>query len=59
MLRKDRTAKASKECMTEEQLSQQIREVAHRLYEKKGSIPGNDWNDWFEAEKIVKSGCCK
>jgi hypothetical protein len=33
-----------------------IRDVARRLYEKKGCQPGHDLENWLEAEKLVKSG---
>jgi len=38
---------------------EKIRElVAKRAYEicqKRGCQPGNEWGDWFEAEKQIKS----
>lgn len=36
------------------QLSEQIRKVAYEICQKRGCVPGNDWQDWFEAERIVK-----
>jgi len=33
-----------------------VRELAYRLYTMRGYSHGNDWADWFEAEKRVKSG---
>lgn len=33
-----------------------IRNVARQLYEKKGCKPGQDLDNWLEAEKMVKSG---
>ena len=33
-----------------------IRNVARKLYEKKGCQPGHDLENWLEAEKMVKSG---
>ncbi|MBU0548454.1 MAG: DUF2934 domain-containing protein [Candidatus Omnitrophica bacterium] len=38
-----------------ESITDKIRRRAQELYEKKGSVPGNDWADWFEAERQVKS----
>lgn len=32
-----------------------IQEKAHELFERRGRIHGHDWQDWFEAEKIVKA----
>jgi hypothetical protein len=31
----------------------EIAKVAHELYEKEGSVHGNDLRYWFEAENIV------
>lgn len=31
----------------------EIERVAYGLYEKRGYVPGNDFADWIEAEKIV------
>ena len=31
----------------------EIAKVAYELYEKEGSVHGNDLKNWFEAEKIV------
>lgn len=31
-----------------------VEEKAYELYEKRGRQDGQDWNDWFEAEKIVE-----
>jgi len=31
----------------------EIAKVAHELYEKEGSVHGNDLQDWFKAETIV------
>ena len=33
-----------------------IRNVARKLFEKKGSQPGHDLENWLEAEKLVRSG---
>ncbi len=30
-----------------------IEKVAYAMYERRGYTPGNDWNDWFEAEHKV------
>jgi hypothetical protein len=35
-------------------LQEKIRTTAYLLYEKRGRMPGNDWADWFEAERIVQ-----
>lgn len=31
----------------------QVRLAAYSLFEKRGHAHGNDWQDWFEAEKII------
>ena len=31
----------------------EIAKVAYELYEKEGSVHGNDLKNWYEAEKIV------
>jgi hypothetical protein len=38
-----------------ESITEKIRRRAQELYERRGSIPGNDWADWFEAEKQIKA----
>jgi hypothetical protein len=32
----------------------QIRELAYRLYEERARIDGNDLQDWFEAESLLR-----
>ena len=34
-------------------LQEEIGRVAYDLYEQRGRIAGYDWEDWFEAERIV------
>ncbi len=31
----------------------QIQQKAYELYEKRGCQPGHEWEDWFEAEKMI------
>jgi len=38
-----------------ESITERIRRRAQELYEKRGCVPGNDWADWFEAERQVKA----
>jgi hypothetical protein len=33
---------------------EKIERVAYGLYEQRGRIDGHDWEDWLEAERIVK-----
>ena len=39
-----------------ENLRVSIEKKAYELYEQRGCNSGQDWNDWFEAEKIVTAG---
>ena len=32
-----------------------VERKAYDLYEKRGCQNGHDWDDWFEAEKIVET----
>ncbi len=36
-------------------LQKRIEEKAYEIFERRGYSHGNDWSDWFEAERIVKS----
>lgn len=36
------------------EIEQMVRQKAQDLCNKRGCSPGNDWEDWFEAEKLVK-----
>ena len=38
------------------ELQKKIQQKAYELYQKKGCADGNDLADWFEAERLVKSG---
>lgn len=38
----------------DKKMRDEIARVAYGLYEKRGYVPGNDFSDWIEAEKIVK-----
>jgi len=38
-----------------ESITEKIRRRAQELYERRGCVPGNDWADWFEAERQVKA----
>lgn len=48
--------KVVKQVVSPEQLTEEIRNVAHEIYLKrmKENKEGNDLSDWLEAEKIVK-----
>jgi hypothetical protein len=34
---------------------QRVEKKAYELYEGRGYQSGNDWQDWFEAEQIVRN----
>lgn len=36
-------------------VTEMIRKRANEIYLKRGARPGNDWADWFEAERQIKS----
>ena len=38
------------------ELQEKVAKIAYGLYHKRGCRQGNDWQDWFEAERLVKSG---
>jgi len=42
--------------LSQEKNRELIQKKAYELYEKRGYVHGNDWGDWFKAERIVKSG---
>ena len=51
---KDRSAMAEqKQCCSREE---QVQKKAYELYEKRGRVDGNDFADWLEAERLVRSG---
>lgn len=35
--------------------AQRVEEKAYELYETRGRQDGNDWKDWFDAQKIVEA----
>lgn len=44
--------------VSSEESRKKIAVKAYELWQKKGCRHGNDWGDWLEAEKAVKSGRC-
>lgn len=46
--------KESQQALTQGELNQRIKEVAGRLYERRGGGQGHELDDWLEAEKLVK-----
>ncbi|MFA5008483.1 MAG: DUF2934 domain-containing protein [Candidatus Omnitrophota bacterium] len=38
-----------------EKIREMIAKRAYEICQKRGSMPGNEWGDWFEAEKQIKS----
>ena len=45
----------SKESVDVSKLQKLIEQKAYELYAQRGLTHGNDWSDWFEAEKIIRS----
>lgn len=43
--------------LNREQLNEKIKELAYKLYIKKGKVAGHELDDWLEAEMIVKKSC--
>ena len=39
-----------------QELQEKIRKKAYELYLKRGGQHGRAWQDWLEAERVVKSG---
>ena len=33
---------------------EEIERMAYDLYEQRGRIDGHDWEDWLEAERIIR-----
>ncbi|MGD0335948.1 MAG: DUF2934 domain-containing protein [Candidatus Omnitrophota bacterium] len=40
--------------LTPEKIHSLIQKRAQEICMKRGCAPGNDWKDWFEAEKQIK-----
>ena len=40
--------------VSREEFMQLVQKKAHEIYEKRGSVPGNDLEDWLTAERLVK-----
>ncbi|HLF17749.1 MAG TPA: DUF2934 domain-containing protein [Candidatus Omnitrophota bacterium] len=36
-----------------------VEKKAYELYEKRGGENGNDWDDWFKAERLVEEEMIK
>lgn len=41
--------------LTPKEIHNKIQKKAFELYKKRQGKSGSDWDDWFEAEHIVKS----
>jgi len=39
----------------EAKLQQMIREMAYRIWERKGKPSGKDWENWLQAEKQIRA----
>src|ERR1700722_3757201 len=43
------------ECVDANNFTQRVERQAYELYAKRGFEFGHEWDDWFEAEKIVEA----
>ncbi|UCD84124.1 MAG: DUF2934 domain-containing protein [Deltaproteobacteria bacterium] len=60
VIRKENPSKRSSKNVAKNPLNpgdnhEEIQKVAYELYKRRDSAHGNDWGDWFEAEKIIMS----
>ena len=46
--------RSSNPTLTKEDTNKLIEKKAYELWEKRGRKPGHSFNDWLEAERIVK-----
>ena len=51
--------KSSNPTMLQEDISVLVGKKAQEIYEKNGRKPGNDLQNWLEAEKIVRAKLSK
>ena len=51
--------KSSNSIMSQENISALVGKKAQEIYEKSGRKPGNDLQNWLEAEKIVRAKISK
>lgn len=40
--------------LTEAEIRERVQAKAKELYVLRGGVQGRDWDDWFEAERIVR-----
>jgi len=50
--------KSSNPTMSKDDLNALVAKKAYELYEKRGRKPGHSFDDWVEAERIVKGKYC-
>ena len=51
--------KSSNPTMSQEDISALVEKKAEEIYEKSGRKPGNDLQNWLEAEKIIRAKLSK
>lgn len=54
MIRKPTESRSISSQTPETKVQDMIRRRAYDICMKRGCRPGNEWKDWFEAEKQVK-----
>lgn len=40
--------------LKEDKVRELVQKRAYEISQKRGCVPGNEWGDWFEAERQVK-----
>ncbi len=53
---KSPAAKKTRKKLSSDQIQELIAKKAYEIYEKRGGRHGDDWSDWYEAEKAVMRG---
>jgi hypothetical protein len=48
-------APASRPSVSQDEFYRRVQEKAHEIFANRGGQHGNDLNDWYEAEKIVRA----
>ena len=55
MVIKGKNKKKGSAILFGESITEKIRRRAQELYQQRGCVQGNDWADWFEAERQIKT----
>ena len=52
--KKRTSVRSRKGFRSKKEREEQTRLKAYELYEQRGYLPGNELDDWFEAERLIK-----